>query len=265
MNEFNEVNGIDEMDDANGENKAGATDEDGTKELRDLALERAHDIRKFEIELTWKRATYVATFQGFLLAGLGLLVASASMNAEELDFFKFIVSIIGVVVSAAWFAINTASKRWQEHWENRIENLESDYSVRYKTQPATQPNPNSRTYSISRTNIALSRFFWMAWSFAATVFAAKIIAPQWGLDQIILDFIESLNMDIYNGFTLVIFIFTVGALFYCRNKLKKPQSKKQQHAVKPCAAFIAKQKKQIKLLVAIFIALLLGILVGWWL
>ncbi len=226
-----EVNDIDEMDDASGENKADAPDEEDTSELRDLALERAHDIRKFEIELTWKRATYVATFQGFLLAGLGLLVASASMNAEELDFFKFIVSIIGVVVSAAWFAINTASKRWQEHWENKIEYLESDYPARYKTQPATQPaTKDGRTYSISRTNIALSWLFFIAWSFAATVFAAKIIAPQWGLERIIWGFIESwvawLNLDLYGFFTVGIFALAAYALCRYRNQLKKPQNKK---------------------------------------
>ena len=228
---MNEVNDIDEMDDASGENKTGVPDEEDTSELRDPALERAHDIRKFEIELTWKRATYVATFQGFLLAGLGLLVASASMNAEELDFFKFIVSIIGVIVSAAWFAINTASKRWQEHWENKIENLEKDYPAHYKTQPATQPNPSSHTYSISRTNIALSWLFFIAWSFAATVFAAKIIAPQWRLARIILDFIESrfawLNLDLYGIVTFAIFALAVYALYRYHHQLKQPVKKPQ--------------------------------------
>ena len=39
------------------------------KEIRTKALERALDIRKFEIDLYWKRAAYFWTFIAATLAG----------------------------------------------------------------------------------------------------------------------------------------------------------------------------------------------------
>ena len=51
------------------------------------ALERAHDIRKFEINLTWKRATYVGAFQGFLFAALGVLVVNGNSRYRRSKLF----------------------------------------------------------------------------------------------------------------------------------------------------------------------------------
>jgi hypothetical protein len=54
----------------------GIRPESGSQEEREklrAALERAHDIRKLEIDLYWKRATYFWAFQLIALTGAGIL------------------------------------------------------------------------------------------------------------------------------------------------------------------------------------------------
>jgi len=46
---------------------------------REKALDHAMDIRKFEIDLYWKRATYFWTFIGASLAGYAAVQASATI------------------------------------------------------------------------------------------------------------------------------------------------------------------------------------------
>ncbi len=126
------------------------------------ALERAHDIRKFEINLTWKRATYVGAFQGFLFAALGVLVASETPHTIEVNFFKFVVSIVGVFLSGAWYLINQGSHYWQRYWEEKIMKLEKGYRPEHKTIKFKNPL-GYMPYAIGRTNMVLSAFFFVMW------------------------------------------------------------------------------------------------------
>lgn len=56
------------------ESKTFLTNSDVAK-LRE-AYDKAHDIRKFEIELYWKRTTYVWTLIAALITVSGVLLAS---------------------------------------------------------------------------------------------------------------------------------------------------------------------------------------------
>lgn len=85
------------------------------------ALEQALDIRKFEIELYWKRATYFWTFIGASLAGFIAIQASDSANKQDL---AIILASLGLVFSFAWFCANRGSKFWQENWEKHVDQLE---------------------------------------------------------------------------------------------------------------------------------------------
>jgi|SRR5690554_6191691 len=87
------------------------------------ALERAQDIRKFEIELYWKRATYFWAFIGATFAGFLAIQASEAQNKQDLS---VILSCLGVVFSFAWFCVNRGSKFWQENWEKHVDILEDD-------------------------------------------------------------------------------------------------------------------------------------------
>lgn len=79
------------------------------------ALKQALDIRKFEIELYWKRASYFWTFIGATLAGFLAIQASTASNKQDLS---VILSCLGVVFSFAWMYVNRGSKFWQENWES---------------------------------------------------------------------------------------------------------------------------------------------------
>ncbi|QJD30956.1 RipA family octameric membrane protein [Methylococcus geothermalis] len=93
-------------------------------EKRAKAFEHALDIRKFEIDLYWKRATYFWTFIGATLAGYAaVFVASGTFPKTDL---LVILSCLGLVFSFAWFCVNRGSKHWQENWENHVDMLEDE-------------------------------------------------------------------------------------------------------------------------------------------
>lgn len=85
------------------------------------ALGRAQDIRKFEIDLYWKRATYFWTFIGATFAGFLAIQASAAQNKQDLS---VILSCLGIAFSFAWLCVNRGSKFWQENWEKHVDILE---------------------------------------------------------------------------------------------------------------------------------------------
>ncbi len=87
----------------------------------DAALEKALDIRKFEIELYWKRATYFWTFIGVTFAGFFAVQTSSSLNKQDIS---VVLSCLGIIFSWAWFCVNRGSKFWQENWEKHVDNLE---------------------------------------------------------------------------------------------------------------------------------------------
>jgi hypothetical protein len=85
------------------------------------ALKQALDIRKFEIELYWKRAAYFWTFIGATMAGFLVVQASTAQNKQDL---AVILSCLGIVFSFAWICVNRGSKFWQENWEKHVDVLE---------------------------------------------------------------------------------------------------------------------------------------------
>lgn len=89
--------------------------------LREKALDIVLDIRKFEIELYWKRATYFWTFIGAALTGF---IAIQQIKSNEATFWSVLVGCLGFVFSVAWYCVNRGSKQWQENWENHVDLLE---------------------------------------------------------------------------------------------------------------------------------------------
>lgn len=97
--------------------------EEKFKDKEDKALTQALDIRKFEIDLYWKRATYFWTFIGATFAGFIAVEASSASNKQDL---AIILANLGFVFSFAWFCANKGSKFWQENWEKHVDVLEDD-------------------------------------------------------------------------------------------------------------------------------------------
>lgn len=130
------------------------------------ALNRAHDIRKFEIELLWKRATYAAIFQTLLFAALGLsfysgttiLIDAEPTSIDELtktkpisSIFRFIICIAGMFTSFYWCLINIGSKFWHENWTHHIDFLEDEFDGNlHKT---VLHDEGKVPFSVSRVNM----------------------------------------------------------------------------------------------------------------
>jgi hypothetical protein len=86
------------------------------------ALKHALDIRKFEIDLYWKRAGYFWTLIAAAFAGY--FVAA---NAAKPQFLTlFVLACLGLVFSAAWYLVNRGSKAWQRNWETHVDVLEDE-------------------------------------------------------------------------------------------------------------------------------------------
>ncbi len=142
------------------------------KDKEIAAHKQALDIRKFEIELYWKRATYFWTFIGATLAGFISVNASSSENKADL---LVMLSSLGFVFSSAWFLVNRGSKYWQENWEKHVDVLEDSitgplYKVtmtrskditagQYAIHLVTGPSP----ISVSKINQIISLYVVVLW------------------------------------------------------------------------------------------------------
>lgn len=129
-------------------------------------LDKILDIRKFEIELYWKRATYFWTFIAAAFTAYG-----ATYGKEDLLRFQFLAICIGLVFSVSFYLVNRASKFWQENWELHTDYMED--SVIGKLYKITLPQsewidlfkPTKRfSASVSRINILLSLFIVVIWA-----------------------------------------------------------------------------------------------------
>lgn len=147
------------------------------------ALRLALDIRKFEIELYWKRATYFWAFIGSAFAGLAVISAAKDIHIDVKQDFEVLFSCLGFVFSWGWFCVNKGSKLWQENWENHIDLLEDGYVGKlYKVilkRPKEQqwltvgkvkevtvgPHP----YSVSRINQLISLYVSIVWTYLLIV------------------------------------------------------------------------------------------------
>ncbi|MGY0561184.1 RipA family octameric membrane protein [Luteimonas sp. A277] len=142
------------------------------RSVQAVALEHALDIRKFEIELYWKRASYFWTFIGAALAGYVAIQASASQAKEHLS---ILLSCLGLTFSFAWLLANRGSKYWQENWENHVDMLEDAVTgplykvVLSRNDPANRPEliahlfTGPSAFSVSKINQLLSMFVTSIW------------------------------------------------------------------------------------------------------
>lgn len=103
--------------------KKFGVDEDGGKKAA-LALDYALDIRKFEIDLYWKRTAYFWTLIAVAFAGFFSVLSARFMETEEKSSYAYVIGTVGFVFTFAWFLANKGSKFWQENWENHVDMLE---------------------------------------------------------------------------------------------------------------------------------------------
>jgi hypothetical protein len=142
-------------------------------EKREKALLQALDIRKFEIDLYWKRAAYFWTLIAAAFAGYVALLSKDDFSDKE--FVVLVVACLGLLFSFAWSCVNRGSKQWQENWENHVDMLEDDViGPLYKIVLRRRPPENKwewvinamtgpGTYSVSGINQIISTFMVLLW------------------------------------------------------------------------------------------------------
>ncbi|MBN8227604.1 hypothetical protein JYK02_08805 [Corallococcus macrosporus] len=158
---------------------------DKPKEVLDKpkeALRQALEIRKFEIELYWKRATYFWTFIGAAFVAFGVFYnttpAKGTSAVETRERALVLISCIGFVFSLAWYYVNKGSKFWQENWENHVSLLEDAhigplYKSRAERPAAATASWKDRIayslvapapFSVSKINQIVSIFVTIIWA-----------------------------------------------------------------------------------------------------
>jgi len=145
------------------------------KGARSAALQRAHEIREFEIELYWKRANYFWLLQAAVFAAVGLTWRSDSSLPL---YIPVALSGLGVLTALAGWLATQGSKFWQRNWEHHIDMLEGEFEGDlYKT--VYIPKSGVR-WSLSGVSESLAMCFVMFWIFllVATSFHAN---PKWNL------------------------------------------------------------------------------------
>ena len=134
------------------------------------ALARAHELRKFEIENYWKRATYFWAFQLAAFTLLGLLWRETVGPPPTLhENILMIPAGLGAITGLVGWMTSRGSKFWQENWECHVDMLETSLEGRL-TQVVF--NRGGMKYSVSRVNEKLLFVVSAGWFllFAAIVF-----------------------------------------------------------------------------------------------
>lgn len=158
------------------------------------AYNRAHDIRKFEIEMYWRRSAYLWTLQAAAFGGLAAIFATSDVVAWECladkveaigecrtQKMRFIVIsavwAFGLTSSIVWIMLLRGAKFWQNNWERHLDYLESFFSGNlYKTYPTKNLTP---PYSVSKVNLAMAIFVMLLWITIGIFSASSTLGIFW--------------------------------------------------------------------------------------
>lgn len=159
------------------------------------AYRQAAEIRKFEIELFWKRAGY---FWAFIVS-----IYAAFFNVQkEFYYDKYTgfkhgtipllsLSALRFFFCLAWLLSSYASKFWQENWENHIDLLED-----YVTGPLHKIYSAGKSFSFSKINITAG---YVVSFFSAGLFVFELV-----------EFCRNLKLNHFLIFLVLIVLFACG-------------------------------------------------------
>ena len=198
---------------------------------REAALQLALDIRKFEIELYWKRATY---FWGFLIVIFGGYFAVLTVKNDEIpykDESLVLISCLGTIVSWSWYLVNRGSKFWQNNWEIHVDLLEDDFTgplyklVFNKEKETMKENLvnflkpktylKAGKYSVSKINQALSLYIFCIFFGMALSNLIKLLPGNLSIGNFDIKYEHSVYF--FAGLTL---IFCIVILPLCKSDLE---------------------------------------------
>ena len=196
-----------------------ATKNSGNRDRVKNALDKAWEIRNFEIELYWKRATYFWAFIATIFIGFFAVLGSQHLSSNlkiislNINTILLLISSFGVIFSFAWVFVNEASKFWQENWEKHIFKLEFEYYGNIYKELSEESNRSH--YSVSKINLFVSIFVLTIW---LLIFICCFI---YSLTSALLKIICSISF--VTIFDLIIFVITgiFVVLFFTYAKSKK--------------------------------------------
>jgi hypothetical protein len=168
---------------------------------RKAALKLAHDIRKFEIELYWKRATYFWAFQLIAFTILGFILKENW--AEHLGRLPIPASI-GLVTAFAGYLSARGSKFWQENWEAHVDLLEDETEGRLTQVIMCRKPPQ---FSVSRVNQFLLVLIIAGWTLVLVIGAFPKVAA----------FLKSCPPP-YRGIVILAMVAVACLLMWCFNR-----------------------------------------------
>lgn len=146
--------------------------EKGCKSQLLEAYEKAHDVRKFEIDLYWKRALYFWGFEAAFLVAFGQFLTTDDYEKQLVPLL--LLSLFSFVYTVLWCFALQGMKRWQENWEIHIDFLEKNISgCLYKT-VLYKKNIQFGFYSVSRINEMVAVLLAVMWLFSATLFSIQL-------------------------------------------------------------------------------------------
>lgn len=193
------------------------------KQKRREALKQALDIRKFEIDMYWKRATYFWAFIAAAFAAYFVVLASKDIDSAKQNFMLFLICGLGFMFSFSWLLVNKGSKFWQQNWENHVDFLEDDMmGPLYKIVIERNGKMTKRRYSVSKVNLILSSFFTWIWAImGAEILGNIFIAPGYFARK--LSYFGSNERGLVIFVLLFLLIFIGRMFFYARtsNESKK--------------------------------------------
>lgn len=149
------------------------------------ALALAHDIRKFEIDLYWKRATYFWAFIAVAFAGFFV-----SSNQADLS-NNYVIACLGFLFSLAWYLVNRGSSAWQRNWEVHVDLLEDEITGPLHKAIVSRGDYRFKDllgpygYSPSRLNTALSLLLVLVWVMLAARTIVRIVVSDGGLTTVL--------------------------------------------------------------------------------
>lgn len=171
-------------------------------------LEVAKDVRKFEIELYWKRAAYFWAFVSVFFIGFYQTLPEPKSDGNFLQerlLINCAIILGGYIFSLGWFFVNKGSKFWQENWEGHIDMLENElgeplYSIIKHNKNSWFTIKKPYPYSVSKVNQILSFVVVCGWALLI-IFRTLYFCPKCGNLPVIGD-----NLPIIIGIALIVVI-----------------------------------------------------------
>ena len=141
-------------------------------------LNRAHDIRQFEIRLYWQRSLF---FWGFMVTFFGAFGYLMGLESQTLvsKAGLVVLSMLGSFTAWAWLVTEIGAKSWQRNWELHIDYLEDEITGALHK---TTLGKSAQFYSIStihRTFIFAVIFAWLVLGAAASWLFIKGNDSNW--------------------------------------------------------------------------------------